>query len=350
VVDEIRDVGEGHARALPKVSGEVVTDEELHHHVRVRAQARAEHPRNVGRVHLLGELRLTLEALDVIRIAEHVRVKELHRRHRAGVHVLGAVDLAHSAATKHVAEHEAADLASGVTSFTRSERAIEVTAGLGEESVALVHLTVRAVHLVDGDLGGAPTRTREEEGRREDRFDHDDEEPPPSPRERMHGQRPQIGEYAEGHAERKDEKENRSKRVRGLRGHRALAETKKVDAERKDHRCRGKKAKIENENFGAKAVEESDDGGQTRGVAALVTQSAQGVGASAEGQCAANEGDSTKERRPLDDGEKAHDESHHATGETKEGARPHRFFALHDDRRQRWTGRGERAARGCRSE
>ena len=87
----------------PHPLGEVVTLEELHHHVRRAGIERTDvdHPRDVLARDLDGRARLAREALDRLGVAQRLREKELDRHLLVELQMKGGDDDAHPAGAEH---------------------------------------------------------------------------------------------------------------------------------------------------------------------------------------------------------------------------------------------------------
>src|SRR5438045_3018800 len=83
-----------------------------------------------------GRARLAKKPRDLRAIGEQLAAQQLHRRRLAGLGVAALVDLAHRAASEHVAELEGADALTGIaTRPANAERALELGAQLLHQRV-----------------------------------------------------------------------------------------------------------------------------------------------------------------------------------------------------------------------
>ena len=167
------------------------------------------------------------------------------------------VDLAHAAATDHVAEEEASDLLSGEAAGASELRgAIELGAHLAKERVALRRRARRGLELVHHLQRFAVHEETDRERRDVLRFDPEPAEQDLGLRRNGHGAEPAR---ADDVVERESGDRRVSERERGVREHHEAglrAETEEQDADRHDARDRGRHADAEHEAGDAATHEE----------------------------------------------------------------------------------------------
>src|SRR5215467_3920766 len=158
--------------------------------------------------------------------------------------MLGEIDLAHAAATDDVTDPIIADGLARVPPLAGPEHAIELAAGLDEESVAQADLLVRAANALDGCLRRPPARAGERERREKDDLHHHDEAEAPRNRQLGDLHRPERWKDARGNEDRERKVIGCADSVGCMRCDLALAQAEEVYADGQDDHGRGEDAEV----------------------------------------------------------------------------------------------------------